>query len=174
MTIRIVVLATVLAAFLCTAVPGMKAAAPSSAPYQAVEVGPFVGQRGVSFPLDYQTALAEDIAREISLAFPTVIIVRHGDPAPNVHAVLRIAGVVTRFKAGNRAKRSMIGFGAGATVVRAQVWFTDGTTGQILLNREVQGITWTGVGGGDSRAAGESLAKKLAKFCNSAHLVESN
>jgi hypothetical protein len=170
MTIRIVVLVAVLAVLLCTAVPGLKAAAP----YPAVEVDRFVAQHGVSFPSDYQNALAEDIAREISLAFPTVIIVRQGDPAPNAHAVLRIAGVVTRFKPGNRAKRSVIGFGAGATVVRAQVWFIDGTTGQVLLNREVQGTTWTGVGGGDSQAAGESLAKKLAKFCNSAHLVESN
>jgi hypothetical protein len=170
MTIRIVVLV----ALICTAVPGLKAAAPSPTRYPAVEVDPFVGQRGVSFPSDYQTALADDIAREISLAFPTVIIVRPGDPAPNVHAVLRIAGVVTRFKPGNRAKRSVIGFGAGATLVRAQVWFIDSTTGQVLLNREVQGTTWTGVGGGDSQAAGESLAKKLAKFCNSAHLVESN
>lgn len=169
MTIRIVGLVA-----LISTVFTLKAAERSPGPYSAVEVDGFVGQRGIAFPTDYQTALAQDIAREISLAFPTVLIVRQGDPAPDGHAVLRIAGVVTRFKPGNRAKRSLIGFGAGATVVRAQVWFIDGATGQVLVSREAQGTTWNGTGGGDSQEGGGSLAKKLAKYCNSAHLVESN
>jgi hypothetical protein len=170
MTIRI----AAFVALLSLAMFGLKAAGRSPGPYSAVEVDRFVGQRGIAFPTDYQTAVAQDIAREISLAFPTVLIVHQGDPAPDGHAVLRIAGVVTGFKPGNKAKRSLIGFGSGATVVKAQVWFIDGATGQVLVNREVQGTTWTGIGGGDSQDAGQSLAKKLAKYCNSAHLVESN
>jgi hypothetical protein len=142
--------------------------------YTAVEVDPFVAQPGVDFPADYQSALAGDIAREISLAFKTVIIVRPGQAVPDGHALLRISGVVTRFKPGSREKRYLIGFGAGATVVEAQVWFTDGTTRRVVLGRQVRGITWTGAGGGDSQSAGTSLARKIQKICNSSRLVESN
>jgi hypothetical protein len=145
-----------LTAMLCTAgVHLMAAGLAESAPYTAVKVDPFVAAPGVVFPADYQSALAEDIAREISLAFQTVIILRQGQEASVGHAVLRISGVVTRF---NRR-------GSGATIVQGEVWFIDDATGQVLLNREVKGLT---------QSAGNSLAKKIVKFCNSAHLVESN
>jgi len=150
------------------------AAAERPAPYTAVEVDPFVADRGSAFPADYQSALVEDIAREISLTFPTVIILRASDGFPYGHTLLRISGTVTRFKPGDRLKRSMIGFGAGATVVQAQVRFSDATTHQVIMIRQVEGITWTGIAGGDSQAAGESLARKLAKLCSAAHLVEAN
>jgi hypothetical protein len=153
---------------------GQQAAKPLPPLYTAVEVDRFVGQPGVAFPTDYQSALAEEIARQISLRFQTVIIVRQGDAVPEGHALLRISGVVTRFQPGSREKRFLIGFGAGATVVEAQVWFTDGTTGRVVLGRQVKGTTWMGVGGGDSQSAGTSLARKIEKICNTEHLVESN
>ncbi len=153
---------------------GLQAAKPLPPLYTAVQIDKFVAQPRVDFPPDYQSALAEDIAREISLAFKTVIIVQQGEAVPDGHALLRISGVVTRFKPGSREKRYLIGFGAGATVVEAQVWFTDSTTGRVLLGREVRGTTWIGVGGGDSQSAGTSLARKIEKICNAERLVESN
>jgi hypothetical protein len=51
--------------------------------YSAVEADKFIAARGVAFPADYQTALREDIAREISIAFPTVFILRPGDAPPD-------------------------------------------------------------------------------------------
>jgi len=158
-------------------------------PYSAVEVDRFVSSRGVAFPAEYQSALVEDIAREISVAFPTVLIVRQGEPAPAGHALLLISGLITEFKPGNRAKRYLIGFGAGATVVKAQIWFTDNATSQIILNRESAGATGmgavepgvarmgsagTGASGADYHGAAESLARKIAKLCNAAHLIASN
>jgi hypothetical protein len=129
--------------------------------YTAVEVDPFVAWPGVDLPAGYQSALAEDIAREISVAFKTVIIVRPGEAVPDGHALLRISGAVRRFKPGSSEKKLLIGFGAGATVVEAQVWFTDGTTRRVVLGRQVRGD-------------GTSLARKIEKICNSNHLVESN
>jgi Domain of unknown function (DUF4410) len=155
-------------------ISSLLAAAEPPAPYSAVEVDPFVADRGVAFPVDYQSALREDIAREISLAFPAVMIFRPGETAPFGLAVLRISGTVTRFKPGNRQKRYLVGFGAGATVVQANVRFGDASTGQVLLIRKFQGTTWTGIAGGDSQSAGDSLARKLAKLCIDAHLVASN
>lgn len=162
----------ILGALACVA-SSLYAAHQPEGPYTAIEVDPFTPIPGVAFPADYQTGLADDIAREASLQFRTAIIVRLGQEPPVSYRVLRIAGVVTRFKPGNRAKRYLIGFGAGATVVEAEVELIDAGTGQVLLRREMKGVTWTGVAGGDSKAAGESLARKIAKLCNSAHLIES-
>jgi hypothetical protein len=144
------------------------------APYTAVEVYPFATSSGVAFPAEDQSALAEDIAREISVAYETVVIVRPGEIAPTGRPVLRISGVVTRFKPGSRTERYLIGFGAGATVVKAQVRFTDAATGQILLRREVTGLNWTRNTDGNFQHAGDSLAGKIVKICNAAHLIASN
>ena len=155
------ILTVAFAAAIYAAGSGLSAAGPSPAPYSAVEVDPFVPDRGVAFPADYQTALVDDIARETSIAFKTIIIVRAGDPPPFGHAVLRISGTVVGFKPGNFAKRSLIGFGAGGTVVSAQVRLADASTGQVLLIREVKG-------------APENLARKIAKLCSAARLVNSD
>jgi hypothetical protein len=149
-----------LAAVIYAGVLGLAAAA-EPAPYSAVEVDPFAADQDITFPADYQMALVESIAREISLAFETVIIVRQGDPPPFGHAVLRISGTVIRFQPANPAKRSLIGFGAGATMLRARVRFADASSGQVLLIREANG-------------ASESVAKKIVKFCIASHLLESN
>lgn len=163
-----------LAAVICAAVSGLSALAQPSAPYAAVEVDLFVADRGVAFPADYQSALIGDIAREMTLAYPTLIIVRQGDALPYQRALLRISGTVIEFKPGSRVKRQFIGFGVGATLVRANVRFADAATGQVLFIREVKGLTWTGISGGDSRSADDSLARKIVKLCKAARLMESN
>jgi len=150
MTIRTIALA----AFICAAAAGQ-----SPAPYSAVEVDPFVADRTVALPVDYQSALVDDVAREISVVFKTAILLREGDAAPFGHAVLRISGTVIRFKPGNKPKPPLLGFGATVTTVRAQVRFADASTGQVLLIHEVQGT-------------GESIARKIAKLCAANHLVE--
>jgi hypothetical protein len=147
MKVRIFALAAVI--FAATA---LHAARQPPVPYTAVEVDRFVSAPGVAFPTDSQSGLAEDIAREISLAFETVAMVRQGEAAPHGRALLRISGVVTRFKP----------FGPDTAILRVKVWFIDAATGQVLLNREVKGIN------------SENLAKKIVKFCNSTHLLESN
>jgi Domain of unknown function (DUF4410) len=158
-----------LLAMLLVSVRGPSAAA-QPGPYSAIEVDRFVPAPTVAFPADYQSALVDDLAREASLKFQSIIL-REGQSAPSGYVVLRISGRVTRFKPGNKTKRYLIGFGAGATVVEAQVSFTDAGTGKVLLTRTVKGVTWTGLAGGDSKSADESLARKIVKLCNAAHLM---
>jgi hypothetical protein len=114
------------------------AAAQSPAPYSAVEVDPFLADRG--------SALVEDIAREISVVFKTVIILRQGDAVPFGHAVLRISGTVVRFKLANK--------------FQVQVRFADASTGQVLLIRKLQG-------------ASKSIGRKIAKLCAAHHFINS-
>lgn len=159
-------------AILCASGAGLHAAGQPS-PYTAVQVDRFIPSPGVAFPADYQNALVDDIAREISLAFPTVILLREGDPAPDGHGALRISGTVTSFQPGNRTKRALIGFGAGATMLKAQVRFADAVTSRILLNREVTGMTWMGIAGGDSHGAAGSLARTIVKLAKTDRLIDS-
>jgi hypothetical protein len=156
----------VLISLLCATSFGLHAARQPPAPYTAVEVDRFAAAPGVAFPFEYRSALADDIAREISLAFPTVIIVRQGQASPEGRTPLRITGVVTKFK-------PSIGLGAGSIGVRAQVEFSDASTGQVLFDRELSGVTWIAVAGGSTRPSGDSVARKIAKLCNSARLVAS-
>lgn len=136
-------------------VAGLSAAPQPAAPYTTVEVDRFVAAPGVIFPADSQSALADDIAREISVAFPTIVILHPGETPPAPQAVLRISGVVTRVRH----------FGTRAPVVEAQVWLIDNATSQVLLNRALRGFTQSG---------GDSLAKKIVKLCRAGRLLESN
>jgi hypothetical protein len=141
-------------------------------PYAALEIDRFVAESGVDFPVDYQIGVVEDLVRVTKRAFKSVEILREGEPLPQGNPVLRITGQITRFKPGNRAKRYLIGFGAGATVVKAHVKFTDAASGQVVLERDLQGITWMGMAGGGSEGAGDRLAKKIVELARSSHLLK--
>jgi len=153
----------------CSAMP---AYGQRPAPYIAVEIDRFVGGSRVAFPPDYQIILAEDLAREMKKTFKSAEILREGESAPSGKAVLRISGIVIKFQAGSRAKRTLIGLGVGATIVRTWVRFTDLLSGQVLLDRELEGITVMGILDGDSQGAGHQLARKIVSLAKSRRLIE--
>lgn len=133
--------------------------------YGAVEVMKFAVQPGIAFSPDRQATLADDIAREISLRFPGIVILRPGVPPPTGYRELRITGLVTNFKAGNAPMRYIVGFGAGSPMVAAQVQWADASTGKVLLKRNLKGVTLEKADA-ISPVSGESLATKIAKSCN--------
>lgn len=134
--------------------------AQSSARFTAVEVDPFAVDKSVALPAGYQTALADEIARELSVEFSTILILRQGEPAPDGQRVLRISGTVVQFKPTNNARKLLTGFGGGA-VVAAGVRFDDVATKRVVGVREFQ-------------VAPDSLGKKIAQFCRKEHLLDSN
>lgn len=160
------------AAVLCVLVVGLKADRPPLVPYNAIEVDPFGANPGVGLPPAYETAIADDIARQASIEYRTIMVLHQGDPPPTGARVLRVTGRVTRFTPGNRTKRLLVPF-AGTASIEAIVQFTDATTGQLLFNGEFKGAASAGAqNGGES--ASDSLAKKIVKLCNAAHLIASN
>jgi hypothetical protein len=78
-------------------------------------------------------------------------------------SAIRLTGVVTEFKAGNRATRYVIGFGTGKTKVVADFKFIDKATGEVLYQGSVDGKVIIGFFGGESLGATRGLAKELAK-----------
>jgi hypothetical protein len=154
-----------LAALVYSSLSGPSAASQPIAPYTAVEVDVFIPDRGVALPPGYQNRFADEIAREISLEFPAVIIFRETQTPPGGQGVLRISGTITRFIPVSKTKGVLFGFGAGSAILRTQVRFGDATTGRVLLIHKIDGV--------DAKAA-DSIARKIAKLCNSARLLHSN
>lgn len=135
-------------------------ASAGSPPYAALEVDPFAAANGVTLPANYQTALVDSIARELSVEFSTIIILREAETSPNEHAVLRISGTVIQFKPAG-GPRKFFSFGAGESTVTAEVRFGDAASERVLAIREFQGTV-------------ETIGRKIAKFCRSERLVEAN
>lgn len=73
---------------------------------------------------------------------------------------LLLSGTVTEFKKGSRAKRFLIGFGSGASVVKVLFTFRDSQTGKELLRKERKGkySGWLSFAGGQEREALDEAA----------------
>ena len=76
---------------------------------------------------------------------------------------LRLSATVYAFKKGSRAKRTIIGFGSGASTVKVRFIFRDGETGTELLLTERKGkwSGWFSWGGGSSKDAKAGAAGNL-------------
>jgi hypothetical protein len=145
----------ILATVLCTVGLCPLADAQPPAAYSAVEVDRFIPNPGVALPSGYPSALADDVARELSVECSTVKILRE-DTASDEPSLLRISGTVVQFKPGSNAGKYLPGF--GATTATAQVRFADAATGRVLAIRAFHG-------------AADSLGRKIAKFSHTDSLV---
>ncbi len=131
--------------------------------YQYVEVSRFDTATGVDFPVDYQVTVMEDLVKQLEKSKKFKQVLRAGEEAPDAGVVLKVTGTITEYKPGNRATRYLVGFGAGSTKIAAQVQFTDGESGSVVLDRKVDGKVLMGVMGGNSAGATNGLAKEVVK-----------
>ncbi len=91
-------------------------------------------------------------------------MLREGEtPSDAAAPTLKITGSVVKYKAGSRAKRYMIGFGAGKSKLIAEVKFIDAATGNVLHEQKADGDVVMGVFGGNSGGAKSELAEQVAK-----------
>jgi len=135
----------------------------SAGKYSCVQVNRFDVEQGVDFPADYQLGMVEDMVKQVGKVKGVQQVLREGEKAPEGQAVLLITGTVTKFKKGSQAARYIVGFGAGSTVVTAQIKVYDAATKELLLDRKVDGKVVMGVMGGKSEGATNGLAKEVAK-----------
>lgn len=132
--------------------------------YQNIEVTRFDIEAGNEVPPEYLDELAKDIANQLRDTRKFKQVVRVGETATDTAApTLRLTGTITKFKKGNRAKRYLIGFGAGATKMNVHVKFTDAATGETLFEDDVDGKVFIGIFGGDSKGATNGVAKDIGK-----------
>ena len=132
--------------------------------YQNIEVTRFDIEAGNEVPPEYLDELAKDIANQLRDTKKFKQVVALGETATDTTApMLRLSGTITKFKKGNRAKRYLIGFGAGATKMVVHIKFTDATTGETLFEDDVDGKVYIGLFGGDSKGATNGVAKDIGK-----------
>ena len=155
------VLATTL--FVVTSATAAKSDKQSETKYEYVQVNRFDVQQGVDFPPDYQFTIVEDMVKQLSKIKTVRQVLREGETLPQGRPVLMIAGTITKFKKGSQAERYLVGFGAGATVIEAQLKFYDSATKELLLDHKVDGKVIMGIMGGKSEGANSGLAKQVAK-----------
>lgn len=133
--------------------------------YQNVEVAPFTAQSDVKITPEQLKALTDSVVKELQDTKKFKQVLHEGETPTDPSApTLKISGEVVKFKAGNRAKRYFVGFGAGKSKVIANVKYMDRGTGKMLAEHTSDGDVFMGVFGGDSGGAKSELAKDVAKF----------
>lgn len=134
--------------------------------YKTIEVHRFTIQQGVQCPADYMITLTDDLVNQLQRSGKFTRVIREGEIAGKDGSLpmLRLTGEITQFKPGSRAKRYLIGFGAGTTKIVAHVKFADPESGQVLYEGKADGKVWIGVIGGESAGATNGLAKEIVKI----------
>ena len=131
--------------------------------YQNVQVAPFTTQEGVQMTAEQLKSLHDAVVKELQETKKFKQVLREGEtPADAAAPTLQITGTVVKFKAGSRAKRYFVGFGAGKS--KLNVKFLDGETGRLLYEHTADGDVFMGVFGGGSGGAKSELAEDIAKF----------
>ena len=133
--------------------------------YQNAEVATFDAKEGVTLPDGFTKSLAQSIVTELQKTKKFADVRQEGETTaatPTTPTVV-VRGTITNFKAGSRAKRYLVGFGAGKSKVVAHVKYIDKATGNVLFEEDVTGDVVMGLFGGDSGGATREVAKDVAK-----------
>lgn len=140
------------------------AAAEIRGKFSNILVGGFDIKEGVDFPSNYLATLSEELIAQLQEIKKFRQVVREERQSESLPGpAVRLIGTITEFKAGSRAKRYLIGFGAGKTKIKAHIQFVDHATGEVVLRQDVDGKVWIGTFGGESIGATRGLAKEVAK-----------
>jgi TolB-like protein len=131
--------------------------------YQNVEVAPFTAQEEVKMTPEQLKAVTDTIVRELQDIKKFKQVLREGETPADAAPTLKITGTVVKFKAGSRAKRYFVGFGAGKTKMIANVKYIDRESGKVLYEYTADGDVHMGIFGGDSGGAKSELAEQVAK-----------
>lgn len=133
--------------------------------YQNVEVAAFTAQEDVKMTPEELKAITETVVREMKDIKKFKQVLHEGEAATDAAAqTLRVEGKVVKFKAGSRAKRYFIGFGAGKTKMIANVKYIDRATGRVIYEYVADGDVHMGIFGGDSGGAKSEMAEQVAKY----------
>ena len=135
--------------------------------YQSAEVVAFTAQEDVEMTPEQLKALTDTVVRELREIKKFKMVSLAGETPTATEVItptLRIEGKVVKFKAGSRAKRYFIGFGAGKTKMIANIKYIDAESGKVLYEYVADGDVHMGIFGGSSGGAKSELAEQVAKY----------
>jgi Domain of unknown function (DUF4410) len=160
---RIIVCLTVL---LCAAA---LASAQTPAKYATIQIVPFEAAKGIDFPPDFQAQMIDSLVKRFAGNKKITKVLRPDEAAPTPAVpVLKLTGIVTEVDEGSRAARSLVGFGAGSSYMKAKVTFADAVSGEVKAEAELKGSykgTW-GAWGGKGANVCDGLAKQIVKMAD--------
>ena len=136
---------------------GVPASAAEKGKYANIQIERFDVATGVDFPHDWLVTMMEEIIRHVGETKKFKEVLRQGEKPQQEASTVKLTGTVVQYKAGSRAVRYVVGFGAGKTKITAKVRFLDAGTGNTLLEKKVDGKVWIGFVGGDSVGATRGL-----------------
>ena len=137
----------------------------ASSSYRTLEIQQFEVPGDIGLPPDFSGNLMADLVAEISRSKAFSHVYRAGTNLEGAAPpALRLTGRITEFRRGNRAVRYMVGFGAGKTVLKADIQFVDVETGKVIMQRTVDGKVVMGLLGGEAMGATRGVAKEVAKL----------
>ena len=137
--------------------------------YQNIEIVSFDRKEDAKLPAASRDVIMSQVIEELKQLKKFKQVSKTGETiSQDAGPTVRLSGVITKYKPGSRAKRYLIGFGAGSTKVVAHITLTDATSGTTLFEKDVDGTVWIGVFGGDSSGATRGLAKEVAKVTKKA------
>ena len=130
--------------------------------YHAIEVAPVEVQPGVQFPAEYLQKMQDETIKQFKESKKFTDVLAPGEkPADAASPVLRLTGTITHYKPGSRAKRYLIGYGAGSTEIYAHLVFQDRATGETVIAQEVKAVLVGGLAGGKSSAVVRDFARRV-------------
>ena len=137
--------------------------------YQNIEVVSFDIKEDTKFPAESRDVIMSQVVEELKQLKKFKQVSNTGETvAQDAGPTVRLTGVITKYKPGSRAKRYLVGFGAGSTKVVAHISLIDVTSGATVFEKDVDGKVWIGLFGGDSSGATRGLAKEVAKVTKKA------
>jgi uncharacterized protein DUF4410 len=130
--------------------------------YSVALIDEFHIQKGVDFPAAYLDALQEETVKQLVSARLFAEVISEGQKPTNPESrVLRMTGLITNYKPGNRAARYFGGYGAGATEIDSKLTFLDAATEQPIFSGELRAMLTGGFFGGKSEGALTDYARQL-------------
>ena len=130
--------------------------------YGVALIDEFHIQKGVDFPAAYLDALQKETVKQLVSAKLFAEVISKGQKPTNPESrVLRMTGLITNYKPGNRAARYFGGYGAGATEIDSKLTFLDAATEQPILAEELRAMLTGGFFGGKSEGALTDYARQL-------------
>lgn len=132
--------------------------------YKDIEIKRFDIASGVEFPEEQLNTMMVEIVEELKNLKRFNQVFLAGDAQTEVGLpTLQLVGTVTEYKKGSQAKRYLVGFGAGKTKIKAHVKFIDRATGNIVLEKDVDGKVVFGLFGGQSKTSLRDVGKEIAE-----------
>ena len=140
--------------------------------YQVLEIASFLVKSEEPLPPQYLYSIFHDLAEQLDekTKFETFVTnytqgpsERWTESAGPEAPTLVLSGVITEYQAGSKAKRYLVGFGAGKTRAYCLFRLVDKATGEVVFERMENGSVSMGLFGRSSSGAMKEIGEDIAK-----------